>query len=67
MATTVAVTIPEKHTQFLSDESEVNSVLTECIMDYVEFKQDEDTRERLENNTYFSSLENQLEKKLGSL
>ena len=61
---TLKLDTPKNYEKFLSDSSEFQGIITEVIYDYVEKKQDQMTKNKLENNSYFDKLNISLEKKL---
>jgi len=63
----VEVKAPKKYNSFLEDSSEFQWIITEVVYDYVEKKQDNITKKKLENSSYFQELNNSLESKLWSL
>jgi hypothetical protein len=63
----IELNISDKHVWYLDDSNELQGIITEVIYDYVEMKQDQDTRWSLEKNSYFGKLNKSLEKKLWKL
>jgi hypothetical protein len=63
----VEVKAPKKYNAFLEDSSEFQWIIAEVVYDYVEKKQDNITKKKLENSSYFQGLNNSLESKLWSL
>lgn len=61
---TIEIKISDKYTDFLDDNNEYQSMINEVTHDYIELKQDLNTKKSLNNNDYFLSLNNLLEKKL---
>jgi hypothetical protein len=61
---TITLNIPDKKYDFLKDDNVFQSIITETIYDYVEKKQDLETKELLINNVDFQILNIKLEKKL---
>jgi len=61
---TIKIEISDKYKTYLDDTSEYQSMITQVTKDYIEIKQDLDTKKSLEKNKYFSSLNSILEEKL---
>ena len=64
---TIELKIPKKYDSFLSDDSELQSVITEFMFDYIEWKQDMNTRNNLINSEKFHFLNNSIEQRLWEL
>lgn len=65
--TTLTINIPSKSYSFLNDDSVFQSVITETIFDYVEKKQDLETKDLLSKNLKFQTINSKLEEKLWKL
>jgi hypothetical protein len=61
---TLNINIPNSSYKYLSDDDVFQSVITEAILDYVEKKQDLETKSQLSKNVYFSELNAKFEEKL---
>ncbi len=64
---TLNINIPNSSYKYLSDDDVFQSVITEAILDYVEKKQDLETKSQLSKNVYFSELNAKFEEKLWNL
>jgi len=62
--TTIELQIPDKYTTFLEDSSDLQKIMTELIYDFVEVKQDIQTKNNLDSNLFFHTLNSNLEEKL---
>jgi len=62
--TTIELQIPDKYTSFLEDSSDLQSIMTELIYDFVEIKQDKQIKNNLNSNLSFHTLNSNLEEKL---
>jgi len=65
--TTIELQIPDKYTSFLEDSSDLQSIMTELIYDFVEIKQDKQIKNNLNSNLSFHTLNSNLEEKLWNL
>lgn len=65
--TTLTINIPNKSYSFLSDDSVFQSIITETVFDYVEKKQDLETKDLLSKNSKFQTINSKLEEKLWKL
>ncbi len=65
--TTISINILEKDYKYLSDDNIFQAVITETVFDYIEKKQDLETKNKLSQNAYFANLNNKLEEKLWNL
>lgn len=60
----IYIKIDKKYKEYLSDDSELQSLLTELVMDYVEQKKYMKTRNNLFINVKFNELNSKLESKI---
>lgn len=61
---TISIEIPEKIYIFLKDDNVFQSIIIETILDYIEKKEDLETKNKLVSNIYFHNLNSKLEEKL---
>jgi len=64
---TIKLETPDKYKEYLDDSNEFQSVITEVMFDYVEKKQDEQTKKLLNSNLDFQKINNSLNQKLWEL
>jgi hypothetical protein len=61
---TITINIPNKNYEYLNDDDVFQSVITETVFDYVEKKEDMETKEKLSKSKKFHELNTKLEEKL---
>jgi len=64
---TLNIELPSTKYHFLKDDSIFQSVIIETIFDYIEKKEDVETKNKLSWNQYFRSLNSKIEERLWKL
>jgi len=65
--TQITINIPEKYSSYISEDNDLQNVLTEFFLDYIESKEDIKLRENLSKSKKFNELNSKLNKKLWNL
>ncbi len=63
----LTIKIPNKSYKYIDDDSVFQSIIIETLYDYVEKRQDIETRNKLSKNSKFVLLNTKLEEKLWKL
>jgi hypothetical protein len=58
----ISIQLPSKYDKYLSDNDKIQQIITEVMLDYIETRQDEETKQELIKSERFQTLNTRLKK-----